>query len=559
MAVVRTPDSLPENWLRGRASLTAGGEIRFAEPARPTDLPAKCRGAYRWLIEQAIYAPYYDVEYGNAVNLGSAQHGVRVADGDSYVSFALLPLLALLVSGRVVLVGAPGRGKTTMATLMALLAGGDPKEVRRSIQHGHPQLTQADLLGSPLPRDLVKAEHTEDIRVVWRRWISHRVKVIDEYNRIPTKTQSCLLSLMAEGYAEMYEQVHEAAKGPWYLTANGDQGGGTFPVISALKDRIDLVVRCTPYNAGHLERLAERVAHASSPEDVVPRDVVFTGDELDTVAQEIRRLPIPSEVLELLGFLLEQLDFCRRGSDRLEYQNKDTLHLAGRRLGHVCNEDCPLDKFENLCTQAESGVSVRAYKNVLLYARALAYFRGRSEVGDDDVRQILPWVLHEKLRKNPQSAFFQKGENEVFLTDQLSWIRQLYDTATAQYTAYRSKREYVRELVAEIGSDVETSDPGTLHKKIRAASKEMDSILKNQELNAPVHHDLLALKQLLARCRNRLSLPPAYSPCWSRRRTRPGYRPSGSRCSTAARSTRSSCRGRSTRCRRGSWDCATAA
>src|SRR5262249_5576265 len=154
-----------------------------------------------------------------------------------------------ITSRRLVFVGGPGRGKTTMATLMGLLAGASLEEVRRCVQHGHPQLTIADLLGSPLPSELVRAETTREIRVLWRHWITARVKIIDEYNRIPTKTQSALLSLMAEGYAEMYEQVVRCGASAWYLTANDDAGGGTFPVIQALKDRIDLVVRCTPFHA----------------------------------------------------------------------------------------------------------------------------------------------------------------------------------------------------------------------------------------------------------------------------------------------------------------------
>ena len=95
-----------------------------------------------------------------------------------------------------------------MATLMALLAGIPLDEVRRAVQHGHPQLTIADLLGSPLPSDLIRAEHgARHPRRLARAGSRVRVKIIDEYNRIPTKTQSALLSLMAEGYAEMYEQV----------------------------------------------------------------------------------------------------------------------------------------------------------------------------------------------------------------------------------------------------------------------------------------------------------------------------------------------------------------
>ena len=39
----------------------------------------------------------------------------------------------------------------------------------------------AGMLGSPLPGDMVRATHASEIQVAWRRWITMRVKVIDEY------------------------------------------------------------------------------------------------------------------------------------------------------------------------------------------------------------------------------------------------------------------------------------------------------------------------------------------------------------------------------------------
>src|SRR5262249_42930239 len=152
-------------------------------------------------------------------------------------------------------------------------------------------------------------EQARDIRVSWRNWITMRVKIIDEYNRIPTKTQSALLSLMSEGYAEMYEQVVHSGTSAWFLTANDDMGGGTFPVIEALKDRIDIVVRCTPFHSQFLGKLVERIADARSPEEFVPADIVFTAAELDRADQEVRAVPVPEEVRDVLGFLLGQLDF----------------------------------------------------------------------------------------------------------------------------------------------------------------------------------------------------------------------------------------------------------
>ena len=64
------------------------------------------------------------------------------------------------------------------------------------MQHGHPQMTIADLLGNPLPADLVAAQDMDGIRIAWRKWLGMRVKIIDEYNRIPTRTQSALLTVI---------------------------------------------------------------------------------------------------------------------------------------------------------------------------------------------------------------------------------------------------------------------------------------------------------------------------------------------------------------------------
>jgi MoxR-like ATPase len=491
-----------ERWLQGRATVEAE-TIRFANEA-PDDLRRKSRRAYQWVVEHAIFAPYFDVEFGTAVRVGAGTHNVWLTDKDCYVSFALLPLLTLLTGQRLLLVGSPGRGKTTMATLMALLSGASLDDVRRAIQHGHPQMTHADLLGSPLPGDLVRAAKSADIHVIWRRWVSLRVKIIDEYNRIPTKTQSALLSLMAEGYAEMYEQTVHAGPSAWFLTANDDSGGGTFPVITALKDRIDAVVRTTPFNTEYLEDLARRVTDATTPEQVIPADIVFTAEQLDRAAEEIRSVLVPSDVLDALGFLLRQLDFCRRASDRLEYMNKDTLMLAGRRVGVVCTEDCPLDKLQNICAQTENGVSARAYQSLLRYAKALAWFRGQDTVSAEDIRLMLPWVLFDKLRPNPMSAFFQRPEHQVHLLDQVSWIRQLHDHATAGHAAFEPVHRETRELCAVVRRELPAMNAAALKRALAQLRRRMEDLLKNHELNAPVHHDLLTLKQLVTAAQNRL-------------------------------------------------------
>jgi MoxR-like ATPase len=495
---------LVHSWLNGRATLDAHGGVQFAAAPGPRRAE-KFRRAYDWIAEDALIAPYHDIDPGAPLVLGQAGNHLELPHGAGYASFVLLPLLNLITARRLVFIGGPGRGKTTMATLMALLAGAPLSAVRTGIQHGHPQLTLADLLGSPLPGDLVRAENFGDVRVQWRHWITARVKIIDEYNRIPTKTQSALLSLMAEGYAEMYEQVVHCGRSAWFLTANDDQGGGTFPVIAALRDRIDVTVRCTPFHGRFLDTLTERVAHGTTPEEFVPADLVCTPEELDEIDAQVRAVPVPPAVRQLLGFLLGQLDFCLRASDRLEYRNKDTLHVAGRRVGHVCTEDCPLDKSTNLCTQTENGVSPRTVQALLHFAQALAWFRGRAEVGPEDVRVLLPWVLLDKLQPNPQSAFFQKTEHQVYLTDRASWIQQLFDKAVTQQAAYAPGRGPTVELQRVCGSGLAAASTVELRQRLDLVHGRMEQILRENELNAVVHADLVLLKDLFVRCRNELN------------------------------------------------------
>src|SRR5207253_7990894 len=155
---------------------------------------------------------------------------------------------------------------------------------------------------------LLGSEDMEDIKIAWRRWISMRVKIVDEHNRIPTRTQSALLTLLADGYAEILGQTIESPESDWFLTANDDLGGGTYQVIEALKDRIDIVIKALNFNPRFLGDLLVRVEDGVRPEKLLPPEIVFSEAELDAAHHQILKVPIPRPARRRLEFFAAQFD-----------------------------------------------------------------------------------------------------------------------------------------------------------------------------------------------------------------------------------------------------------
>ena len=481
------------------------GSLGDAGIEAPAALPLdeKLRQAYFWIVNHAIISPFYDIELQGAppptFHVGEQKIRVVLPTAQSYSSYVLLPLLNLAVRRRCLLVGGPGRGKTVIATLIGLLAGYTNREMKQGIQHGQPQMTIADLLGNPLPSSLVSATSMDEIRIAWRKWLGMRVKVIDEYNRIPTRTQSALLTVMADEYAELYDQVYECPPAAWYLTANDDAGGGTYQVIEALRDRIDVVVKALHFNTRFLGELLERVESGLRPEDAVPPEIVFTPGELDRMEKEIRAVTLPAPLLRRMEFFAAQFELFEPGGRTLEYLTKDTVKLAalsfesfGRRAD-----------LEDLGAQTRNGLSVRALMTCLVFAKALAWFRGNAEVSFDDVRQILPFVLHDKLVQEKNAAFFDAAENAPYRSDLVGWIRVLFDRACQEYDRLgRDTSDPVRAAMDLFDEGLEGLDEATVDARLASLEQHLRSLEKGAKLYGHLYDDVLAVKYLHQRYTN---------------------------------------------------------
>ena len=472
-------------------------------------LDEKLRQAYFWIVNHAIISPHYDIEYNAAppaaFAIGDSGTRLTLPSAQSYSSYVLLPLLTFATRSKCLFVGGPGRGKTASAILMGILAGYAPREVRRAMQHGHPQMTIADLLGNPLPADLVEAQSMEEIRIAWRPWLSMRVKVIDEYNRIPTRTQSALLTVMGDNYAEVLGHIYECPDAAWYLTANDDAGGGTYQVIEALRDRIDVIVQALSFNPRFLGELLLRIEENVKPEDMVPPEIVFTVEDLDRMTAEIRAIPVPEAVRRRIEFFASQFELFEGVGEQFEYMTKDTARLSRIDWSQAVAADQGRDRLKDLGCQTLNGLSVRNLMTLLKFAKALSWFRGTGEVDLEDVRQVLPFVLNDKLHPDLDAPYFALPENAAYRADRLSWLRELFDTSNAEYDRLDLDRDDpVGALSEEFEQGLHGLETGDVRSRLTRIERLVTELGKGRKLYGPLYDDLLKLKYLHQRYTNYL-------------------------------------------------------
>ena len=487
------------------------GPLDVSQPqeTRSEDLDEKMRQAYFWLTNHAIITPFYDIEYNEgppvSYRLGDRQTVLTLPTGQSYSSFILLPLLNLVVRKRCLLVGGPGRGKTASAILMGLLAGYSMKELKRSIQHGQPQMTISDLLGNPLPSDLMNAKDMTEIKIAWRRWLSMKVKIIDEYNRIPTRTQSALLTVMGDNYAELLDQIYECPEAAWYLTANDDEGGGTYKVIEALSDRIDVVVHALHFNTRFLKELLSRIEAGIKPEEMVPEEIIFSEKEIQDIHSQILAVEIPHPLMRRIEFFASQFEFFESAGEQFEYKTKDNLKLSGQDFQQIASLDTGKDQIKEIGYQTRNGFSVRTFMTSLVFVKALAFFRGKHKVEYDDVRNIIPFVLHDKLLQNSDAAFFEQPGNEIYRIDRISWIRKLFDTSCAEYDRQGlDQKDPIQELEDVFEKGLEGVSEKETKAQMVVIERMLEEISKGRKVHSFMYDDILKLKYYHQRYTNYL-------------------------------------------------------
>lgn len=141
-------------------------------------------------------------------------------------------IIALIVSGHVLIEGVPGLGKTLLVRALAQAM---------SLQVARVQFTP-DLMPSDITGHAVLDNATRELRIV-RGPVFTNVLLADEINRAPAKTQSALLEVMQE-YQVTLEGETQVLPKPFIVlaTQNPLETEGTYPLPEAQLDRFLLKI-----------------------------------------------------------------------------------------------------------------------------------------------------------------------------------------------------------------------------------------------------------------------------------------------------------------------------
>ena len=272
-------------------------------------------------------------------------HEIRKAYiGDTHTLQALV--VAFLCGGHVLLEGAPGLAKTTLAHALAQAVDAQFRRIQFTAD-----LMPADITGSSLYRI-----SDGDFKFIPGPVFTH-ILLADEINRAPAKVQSALLESMQEKQVTIGDETYRLPK-PFLVlaTQNPIEQEGTYPLPEAQVDRF--MFKClveTPTKADErriMQRFAENAEKPEAKTICTPEDIAALRESLKQVYCD-----------EKVGDYILEIVFKTREAD----------------------------------AYIQNGASPRATLALNLAARGNALLHGRAYATPQDVKEVVHDVLRHRI------------------------------------------------------------------------------------------------------------------------------------------------------------------
>lgn len=259
-------------------------------------------------------------------------------------------LIGLLADGHVLIEGAPGIGKTTIAHTLATSLSGSFRRVQFT-----PDLLPGDILGYSM-----YDQGAGNFRFIEGPVFSN-VVLADEINRTSPRVQSALLECMNEGQVSI-DGVTRILEKPFMVVAtqNNLYASGTYPLPEPQLDRFLLSIVMLLPDEDTQKRILKLHAEGSSLVKTEHTPLIST-EQIRHMQTEVLRVQVSDGVCAYITALCE----------------------ATRRQKGLWQ-----------------GISARASIAVMRAAQSAAYIAGHSSVYPDDVKHTFPAVMRHRIAVN---------------------------------------------------------------------------------------------------------------------------------------------------------------
>ena len=267
-------------------------------------------------------------------------------------------LVAIFSKGHCLLEGVPGLAKTLMVSTLAKSLRMDFNRIQFT-----PDLMPSDITGTEVIQE-DKMTGAREFKFL-NGPVFANVVLADEINRTPPKTQAAMLEAMQERQVTVGMVRHELPD-PFFVlaTQNPIEQEGSYTLPEAQQDRFMFKVFVEYPNYEEEYKVADTTTRVES----VVVNEILSGDEIKSIQDLVRRVPIPPHV----------------------------IHYALRlvRGTRINEEEGVPDSMRELLSW---GAGPRAVQFLLLGAKAKAVMDGRSSATIADVKSIAHPVLRHRI------------------------------------------------------------------------------------------------------------------------------------------------------------------